>query len=87
METSTINSKGQFTIPAAMRKKMGIHSGDTVRLFIEEDGSLCVIPATGSITDIYGLLKKKGQKPVSLEAMNTGIEKAAADHVLRHARD
>lgn len=87
MESTTINKKGQFTIPAGIRKKIGLSAGDSLRLFVEEDGSLSLIPATGSLDDLYGLLHKPGRKALSLEEINEGIREAAVERVMRHARD
>jgi AbrB family looped-hinge helix DNA binding protein len=87
METCTINSKGQFTIPALIRRRLNLSQGDTLRLFVEEDGSLSVVPATGSIRDLCGALKRPGSKPVSIEEMNQAVAAAAAEHVMRHDRD
>jgi len=86
MEISSLNEKGQFTIPATIRKRLNLSPGDKLRLFVEDDGSLHVIPATGSIRDLRASLPKPA-KPVSIEEMNAGIGEAAAEHVSRHARD
>lgn len=86
METSALNEKGQLTIPAAIRKRLNLSPGDKLRLFVEDDGSLHVIPATGSIRDLRATLPKP-VKTVSIEDMNAGIEEAAAEHVTRNARD
>lgn len=86
METTTINRKGQFTIPASLRKKLKLSAGDQLRLFVEEDGSLSVVPATGSIHDLFGVLKRPG-RALTIGEINEGIEEAAAEHVTRHARD
>lgn len=77
MEMATINSKGQVTIPAAMRRRLHLAKGDRVRLFIEKDGSLAVLPATKPIRELYGVLKRPGQRPVAVEEMNRGAEEAA----------
>ena len=37
LETAKVTSKGQLTVPAAVRSLMGIGSGDTV-LFMEDHG-------------------------------------------------
>lgn len=87
METCVINSKGQFTIPASIRRQLNLSEGDTLRLFVEDDGSVNVIPATGSIRDLYGLLKRSGGKGKSIEEMNLAVEEAAAEHVMRNDRD
>ncbi|MDP9373107.1 MAG: AbrB/MazE/SpoVT family DNA-binding domain-containing protein [Chloroflexota bacterium] len=37
---ATLTSKGQITIPAAIRKHLGVDTGDKVAFVIEEDGSV-----------------------------------------------
>ncbi len=39
VKTVTISSKGQVTIPKALRTRLGIQPGDTVELWVEK-GSL-----------------------------------------------
>ena len=42
MEIAKITSKGQITIPVAIRKSLGVREGDKV-LFIERDGGVLMI--------------------------------------------
>jgi AbrB family looped-hinge helix DNA binding protein len=42
-----INSKGQVTIPAALRARHGLHEGDEVDV-IEEGGTLRIIRVSGA---------------------------------------
>jgi AbrB family looped-hinge helix DNA binding protein len=37
-----LNSKGQVTIPAALRRRHGLHEGDEVDI-IENDDKLCIV--------------------------------------------
>jgi len=45
METSIVTSKGQVLIPARLRRKHGIKSGEKV-IFVEVNGQLIVQPLT-----------------------------------------
>lgn len=45
MELARISGKGQLTIPASIRRKFGIETGDQV-LFYEQDGRLILAPIT-----------------------------------------
>ena len=42
MEIAKVTSKGQITIPIAVRKMLGIREGDKV-LFIEREGSVLMV--------------------------------------------
>lgn len=74
METSTLTQKGQVTIPASLRKRLGIQPGDRVA-FIEDDGKIVLKPVESDIESIFGLVKAR--KSVSLEVMEETIRKRA----------
>lgn len=35
--TATLSSKGQLTLPSAVRKRLGLHTGDQISIVIEGD--------------------------------------------------
>ena len=43
--TARMTSKGQVTIPAKIRRRFGLQTGDPL-VFVEKDGQLNVVPAT-----------------------------------------
>ena len=50
-------SKGQVTLPAALRERLGIETGDRV-LFVEQtDGSFALRVRRGTFADLKGLLE------------------------------
>jgi AbrB family looped-hinge helix DNA binding protein len=56
MATATVTSKGQVTIPAALRQQLGIERGDRL-LFAVEDGTLRVrVVKRRKLSDFYGIL-------------------------------
>jgi len=72
MATAAVTSKGQITIPAEVRKKLGLKAGDRVRFIEGENGEFIFKPKTGSIMDLKGFVKWTG-KPVTIEEMNETI--------------
>jgi len=58
MQTSTITSKGQVTIPAEMRKRLGLKAGDQVGFIIDDEG-IRVVPREHRIEAAFGLCKAK----------------------------
>lgn len=50
MEYSTVTSKGQLVIPAAMRRRFKIKEGTKV-LFLEDNGRLLLQPLTEDLID------------------------------------
>jgi antitoxin PrlF len=74
MHTSTITSKGQVTIPAAMRKRLGLEQGDQVGFIMDDDG-IRIVPREHRIKAAFGLCK--AEIPVSDEAMERAIRERA----------
>ena len=74
---ATITSKGQVTLPKPIRDKLRLRPGDKIDFMLEEDGCLRVTPVTASVTQLKGMVPKPGS-PVSLEAMDEAIARAAA---------
>ena len=71
MPSATLTSKGQITIPAAVRAGLKLRAGDRVE-FIETDGHYEILAKTGSVMELKGMLPKP-QKPVSIAEMNRAI--------------
>lgn len=72
MTTATITSKGQITIPAAVRALLGVESGDRVEFVQVEVGRFELVAATQSVTALKGLARRPAA-PVSIETMNKAI--------------
>jgi antitoxin PrlF len=71
MATATITTKGQVTIPAEVRQRLGVASGDRIE-FIEIEGGYAIKPAIDDVRSLKGLLRKP-PKPVTLDDMNAAI--------------
>jgi AbrB family looped-hinge helix DNA binding protein len=57
MSTATITSKGQITIPADVRERLGLQAGDRIEFVQIGPNEFSFIPATRSIKELCGLLK------------------------------
>jgi antitoxin PrlF len=77
MSTATITSKSQITIPADVRKSLGVESGDRVEFVEIEQGRFEVFAATRSVKELKGMFGKPA-KSVSIESMNKVIAKRGA---------
>lgn len=76
MTTATMTSKGQVTIPAEVRQRMGLGTGDRIE-FVELDaGGFAIKPAIDDVRSLKGLLRKP-VNPVSVGDMNAAIRKRA----------
>lgn len=77
MTTATLTSKGQVTIPAAVRSGLGVDTGDRVEFIELEPGRYEVVAATLPVTALKGIVAKPRQ-PVSIEDMDAAIAERAA---------
>ena len=76
MTTATVTSKGQITIPAAVRSELNITSGDRVEFIKVSDRRFEIVAATEDISQIKGLIKAKHS--VSIDEMNAAIKGKAS---------
>ena len=74
MPTATLTSKGQTVIPKAIREQLGLKPGDTIDFILQENGDILIRPAAQDVRKLKGMLYRPGQKPVSIEDMNTAIK-------------
>ena len=72
MATATLTSKGQLTLPKAIRDLLGVGPGDRVVFWEADDGKVIVESQTVDIRSLRGSLKPK-RKGVSIEDMNEAI--------------
>jgi AbrB family looped-hinge helix DNA binding protein len=72
MATATLTSKGQVTIPAEVRQRMGLDTGDRIEFVELDGGGYAIKPAIHDVRSLKGLLRKP-TKPVSIEAMKAAV--------------
>ena len=75
--TATLTSKGQITVPAAVREALGVDAGDRVEFVEITPGRYEFIAAPRSVTALKGMFGKPG-KTVSIKEMNAVIAKRGA---------
>ena len=69
MAEAAVTSKGQITIPADIRKAMGLKTKDRVVFTVMPDGTTVMRAKTKSISDLKGVLKNPNKKRVSISSM------------------
>jgi antitoxin PrlF len=74
MRTSTLTSKGQVTIPAEVRKRLGLHPGDHVG-FVVEGGEVRLVRKESRIEAAFGICKP--ETSVSLDDIERIIKQRA----------
>jgi len=77
---ATLSSKGQATIPKAVRERLQIKPGDRFKFFFHPDGVI-LLPKI-STARLKGMIPKPAQ-PVSLEEMDRAIQEGATERFRR----
>lgn len=72
MPTATMTSKGQTTIPREIREHLKLKPGDKIA-FTLEGGRVVLRAQNRSIMDLAGILKRPGEKAVTVEEMNETV--------------
>jgi antitoxin PrlF len=80
---SAITSKGQATIPKAVREHLGLKPGDRVKFFVHPDGSVVLLPKL-PVTTLRGIMKTR--RRATVEQMNEAIASQASESVTRRRR-
>jgi antitoxin PrlF len=78
MPSATITSKGQLTLPKAIRDRLRLGAGDRVDFIVKGDGTVVLQPATVDVRELKGLLHRKGLTPLSVEEMTAIIRRRGA---------
>lgn len=74
---SVITSKGQVTIPKPVRDRLKLHAGDRLDFIVEPNGTVRIVPITGSVKELKGLVPEPKRK-LSLEEMDNAIVRGAS---------
>lgn len=74
MPVATLSSKGQITIPKEMRDELGLKTGSKVTFIRLSNGHYRILPQTGSIKDLAGLLHDPNRPTLTLEEMDEAIQ-------------
>ncbi len=62
MELAKLTSKGQVTVPAEIRKKLGLKPGDKV-LFLEQDGRITLVNSSrAAFRELQSELEGRGEQ-------------------------
>ena len=70
---ATLSSKGQITIPAALRSLFGWRTGDAIDFVVcEESSRVELVAKRNSVTALRGMIGKS-PKTISLEEMDAAI--------------
>ncbi|HUI85250.1 MAG TPA: AbrB/MazE/SpoVT family DNA-binding domain-containing protein [Candidatus Binatia bacterium] len=80
---SALTSKGQMTVPKAIREHLNLKPGDRVRFFVHPDGTVVLLPKL-PITALKGMLKTT--RHATTEEMDEAIAARATARFRRTKR-
>ena len=72
MSAATLTSKGQITIPSAVRRALQVEAGDKVEFVQVEPGRFEMVASTRSVRELKGMFGAAG-RVVSIDEMNATI--------------
>ena len=67
---ATLTSKGQTTIPKQIRDELGMKPGDRMTFTLMPDSTVVMRVKSKRISELAGVLYKKGRKPVPVEQLS-----------------
>jgi AbrB family looped-hinge helix DNA binding protein len=68
-DATTMTTKGQVTVPRAIRDRLGLKAGDKMAFTMLSDGTVVMRPKTRRLADLAGSLTRPGQPRVAIEDM------------------
>jgi AbrB family looped-hinge helix DNA binding protein len=75
MPTATLTSKGQLTLPKAVREALQVRTGDRLDFTPAWDGAFRVDVRREDPRSLAGMLRRKGRRPVPVREMDRAIER------------
>jgi antitoxin PrlF len=73
MPTATLTTKGQITIPKAVRDRLCLRTGQRLEFQFDPKGQLVLTPRTRDIRALKGILRSPRPRAVSVQEMNEAI--------------
>lgn len=76
---AVVTSKGQLTLPKAIRDQLGLVMGSRLDFSVNEQGWLMARPVTNTALGLAGTLHRPGKAAVTIEAMAAAVVQTAAE--------
>jgi len=75
--TVTVSSKGQVTLPAEARRRLGIRAGTRLEFIVRGDDRLEIVLVGGTLQDLRKILPRP-RRTLSLRQMDDAVARGAA---------
>lgn len=73
MVTAKLTSKGQLTIPKAVRDSLHLHAGDRVAFVIHGSEEVVLKPVTKTVDEVFGRLHSTTQPRKTVDEMQAAV--------------
>lgn len=80
MPTTTLTSKGQVTLPKAIRDEMGLKTGDKIEL-VSIGNSAIIVPRNKPVESVFGLLSARAIRHTEIDDYDSAVRDAVSDHL------
>ena len=67
---STLTSKGQTTVPKAIRESLRLKSGDRITFTLMPDGTVLMRVKNKSVMSLAGSLRRRGRRALPVEELS-----------------
>ena len=87
---ATITSKGQVTLPKAVRDALKLDAGSKLDFTLHADGTLTARALNRSVDSLFGMLHRPGRKASTIAEMKAARDQALADddrRIVKQARE
>jgi len=81
MTTATLTSKGQITMPQAVRQTLGLQTGDKVDFVPDDAGGFKVIALRKDVKALRGRFAGRARQSISVEDMTAAVQAEAVEHM------
>ena len=73
MSQTTLTSKGQVTIPKAVRERLDLKAGDRIDFIVNDAGEAVIRRVSRSTKEIRGMLAHRASIPITVEQMDEAL--------------
>jgi antitoxin PrlF len=78
MSEATLTSKGQVTIPKAVRDSLGLETGDRIE-FVGTEKGFVIVPVRRDLNALCGMFKGRRAKPATLAEIKAAIAEMGSE--------
>jgi AbrB family looped-hinge helix DNA binding protein len=82
---SALTTKGQATIPKAIREHLKLEPGDRIKFFKHPDGTVVILPKLPT-SRLKGIVAGRRRRPASIEEMENAVAAGAVERSRVSAR-